>query len=136
MLDYPIIPLVTDARDNYAKAAPPRSYINLLDFSTVKALADNLIRLYKNPRLYNEYFVWKKYFKASSAGENGLATMNHLCNLCAALHETIKHPKDVTNHKYSYKDNIADWWKPGCTRLSPEFSMVEVPVTIHIERQV
>jgi len=70
MLDHRIIPLVMDAHDNYAKAAPPHSYINAIDFPSVHDFANYLIHLSKNPLLYNEYFVWKKYFKSEHSYED------------------------------------------------------------------
>ena len=123
MLDHPIIPLVMDAHDNYAKAAPPHSYINAIDFPSVHDFANYLIHLSKNPHLYNDYFVWKKYFKVRRNDDEGLA-MNHLCNLCAALHDENKPKSDIKNEN-SYKD-IDNWWvrKAACRKLE-DFTMVE-----------
>lgn len=55
MMHYPIIPIVLDVYNNYARAAPPHSYINVMDYSSMKDLADYLVLLSKNDTLYNEY---------------------------------------------------------------------------------
>jgi len=52
-----ILPIVMGAHpDDYARAAPYRSYIHVDDFASPKALADYLHLLDQNPDLYNEYF--------------------------------------------------------------------------------
>ncbi len=133
MLDHPIIPLVMDAHGNYAKAAPPHSYINALDFPSVRSLANYLIGLSENNHLYNEYFLWKKYFKVRRHDKKG-GDMNHLCNLCALLHEE-KQPEDfaINQRNGSYKD-ISDWWirEARCTRLG-EYGMIEEAVIFPFE---
>lgn len=42
--------------DDYARAAPYKSYIHVDDFSSPKDLADYLHLLDQNDDLYNEYF--------------------------------------------------------------------------------
>lgn len=129
MLDHPIIPLVMDARGNYAKVAPPHSYINFLDFSSVQTLANYLINLNENHHLYNEYFEWKKYFKVRRNDQGKLA-MNHLCNLCATLHEKT-HSKGMNNHRNDSYQDISDWWirKAGCTKVE-NFNMIEMALAL------
>ena len=53
-LHFDVIPVVLDLHGNYARFAPPKSYINALDFPTVKELADYLKVLDGNDTLYNE----------------------------------------------------------------------------------
>lgn len=55
---YPVVPVVMGGAD-YTSIAPPNSYIDVNDFPTVKALAQYLIKLSKNPDLYNAFFKWK-----------------------------------------------------------------------------
>ena len=50
---------------NYKKLAIPGSYINVMDFKTVKQLAEYLQYLDKNNTAYNEYFKWRKMYKVS-----------------------------------------------------------------------
>ena len=44
--------------DDYARAAPFKSYIHVDDFTSPRALADYLHLLDQNPDLYNQYFKW------------------------------------------------------------------------------
>ncbi|CAH3159964.1 unnamed protein product, partial [Porites evermanni] len=57
-----IVPVVMGGAD-YSKLAIPGSYINALDFSTVKDLAEYLHYLDKNITAYNEYFKWRKRYR-------------------------------------------------------------------------
>jgi len=41
----------------YKLIAPPKSYINIMDFKNVKKLVDYLKYLDKNDTAYNEYFT-------------------------------------------------------------------------------
>ena len=44
------------APEDYARAAPPHSFIHVDDFESAKDLAEYLHVLDKNDALYNEYF--------------------------------------------------------------------------------
>ena len=44
----------------YTKLAIPSSYINVLDFKSVKQLAEYLHYLNRNDTAYNEYFKWRQ----------------------------------------------------------------------------
>lgn len=73
-----MVPIVLGS--NYDKrVAIPGSYINVLDFPSLKALAGYLQYLDKNDTAYNEYFMWKqKYtFHESFSAD---------CRICANLH--------------------------------------------------
>lgn len=56
MMRQPIILVLIDDHSNNARAAPPHSYVNALDFPLVRHLADYLKELDRNDNLYNEYF--------------------------------------------------------------------------------
>ena len=61
---------------NYKKLAVPGSYINVMDFKTVKQLADYLQYLDKNNTAYNEYFNWRLKYKV-------IGTLSiSLCHIC------------------------------------------------------
>jgi len=99
-LHYDILPVVLDLHGNYAKFAPPHSYINALDYPSVEALANYLVLLDQNDTLYNEYFWWKGHYvvrKSESDFQRGL------CRLCSLLHE----PKPS---KTSFYDDLTAWW--------------------------
>ena len=71
---------VTYSWINDTRLAPPRSYINALDFKSVKDLANYLKFLDRNDTEYGRYLEWKKHYKVTP-------TANHdaLCRTCALL---------------------------------------------------
>ena len=60
---------------NYSKLAIPGSYINVMDFKTVKQLAEYLQYLDKNETAYNEFFKWKRKYALSRR-------RSRLCEIC------------------------------------------------------
>lgn len=94
-LKYNIVPIVYGGGD-YSTVAPPGSYINALDFATPKALAEYLLLLHKNPKLYLKYFQWKKKFEVKVGGG--------WCSLCGKVKEHKRNP--VTK---VYGD-LSEWW--------------------------
>jgi alpha-1,3-fucosyltransferase len=81
---------------HYSQYAPPHSYIKALDYNSPKELADYLIQLEKNRKLYARYFEWRKYFKVETRPNDSW------CQLCAMLNDKSLPPK-------SY-ENISKWW--------------------------
>ena len=74
-----IIPVVLGGAD-YKKLLPPKSYIDIKDFSSVKALADYLLMLSKNDVMYREYFAWKANYEVKI-----LSRLDVLCQVCSFL---------------------------------------------------
>lgn len=74
-----IVPVVLGG-GNYSdrNLAVPGSFINVLDFVSVKDLADYLIMLDKNDKAYNEYFSWKNDYYVDFPS-------SWTCQLCAML---------------------------------------------------
>jgi len=110
--NFNVIPIVMDQHGNYDRFVPPKSFINALDFSTIKELADYLKVLDENDTLYNEYFWWKE----SYALEYSLhiwelniyeAAARGYCGLCAKLHDNSE-PVSVVN-------NLKKWWNDDAT---------------------
>ena len=101
MADYNVVPVVFDVHDNFKRLAPAKSYINALDFSSVKELADYLKLLDKNDDLYNEYFRWKNHFGVVP-NMNDPKFYRGLCRLCSVLHERIE--------PASIYVNMTKWW--------------------------
>ena len=60
--DMNVVPIVMGGA-NYSKLAIPGSYINVMDFKTVKQFAEYLQYLDKNNTAYNEYFKWRLKYK-------------------------------------------------------------------------
>ena len=61
MLSYNVIPIVLNGAD-MEKIAPPHSYINVEDFSSIKHLADYLTLLSLDDSLFASYFWWRDYY--------------------------------------------------------------------------
>jgi len=77
---------------NYTKLAIPGSYINVLDFKTVKKLSDYLHYLDKNNTAYNEYFKWRQNYRP--------IFLRDFCSFCEVL--TSESPKGIKN--------LTDFW--------------------------
>ena len=58
--------------------AIPGSFINVLDFKSIKDLADYLIMLDRNDTAYNEYFKWKQHYYVDFPS-------SWTCKLCSML---------------------------------------------------
>ena len=71
------IPVVAVSKHT-SEILPPKSYLNVFDFPSIKALADEMIRIGNNETLFNSFFEWKRYYKPAPSG---------FCSLCNALHE-------------------------------------------------
>ena len=78
-----IVPVVMGGA-NYSKLLPPHSVINVMDFSTPRALAKYLLKLDGNDTLYNEYFQWRERFRVKR--DTGLWRENFWCRACDFLH--------------------------------------------------
>ena len=73
----PITFFDAESLKNKPTMAPPKSFINILDFPNMKALGDHLNYLNNNDTAYNEYHTWRNDF-----------TMRGLdrCSLCEEAH--------------------------------------------------
>lgn len=102
-----IIPIVMGGAD-YTKKAPPRSYINVLDYETPRHLADYLIHLANNETEYQSYFWWKSHYNVHNNERERAA--QSMCSLCEKLNQQNIQPK-------SYPTLGKWWWGFGhCTR--------------------
>ena len=57
-LSISVVPIVMGGAD-YAARAPPRSYINVLDYESPQELAEYLLHLASHEEEYQQYFWWK-----------------------------------------------------------------------------
>ena len=94
-LSHNIVPVVMGGA-SYEKLAIPGSFINVVDFESVEALAKYLIYLNSNDTAYNEYFMWKRKFKPAPL------IPGWPCSLCAALNNDSSPAKVY--------DNLGDFW--------------------------
>ena len=73
------VPIIMSGECNLEQLLPPKSYINVNSFSSVKELASYLLELDKNDKLYNEYFAWRSSYTC---------VLNWWpCSFCRAFHE-------------------------------------------------
>lgn len=94
-LEYDIVPIVFGGAD-YNKLAPPHSFINAQDFTSVKSLADYILLLNRTDELYAKYFLWKENYEVS------LKPMSGWCDLCR-----IAHNDNLPTKVY---EDIRKWW--------------------------
>jgi hypothetical protein len=81
--------------EDYARAAPRKSYIHVDDFSSPAALAEYLKKLDADDAAYNEYFAWK--------GTGEFMNTFFFCRLCAMLHDPARPRKEYVN--------LTKWWR-------------------------
>ena len=108
-----VVPVVMGGA-NYSELAVPGSYINVMDFKTVKQLAEYLQYLDKNNTAYNEYFNWRLKYKVTDS------LSLSLCEICRGYDpENPPKPKVyddlktywVTNGRCDQKnDQVQNMW--------------------------
>ena len=83
-LELGVVPVVMGGA-NYSQMAIPGSYINVLDFDSVKDLADYLLYLDKNDTAYMEYFAWRKTYRVYGYLKGAVFNEHYpwTCNMCA-----------------------------------------------------
>lgn len=91
-----LIPVVLGGA-NYSAVAPPGSFINALSFKTPKDLADHLIAVAKDFKLYQSYFAWRGDYEAQRL--RGYK----FCDLCRSLYSASFRVTTVYT-------NILQWW--------------------------
>ncbi|XP_078351112.1 4-galactosyl-N-acetylglucosaminide 3-alpha-L-fucosyltransferase FUT5-like [Oculina patagonica] len=115
-LDLGIVPVVLGGAD-YKKIAIPGSYIDILDFPSVKALADYLLYLDNNDTAYMEYFAWRKVYKVDGYLKTNSFNKHHpwTCELCAKaqnlqpkLYESLGNFRHSTSHCGIQEDKVYD----------------------------
>ena len=93
------VPIVFGKAD-YARIAPPHSYISTDDFESPKELADYLHWLNENDEAYAEYFWWKEFY---TVREELHSMGKALCHLCSKLNDPNE-PEKI------YRD-MDHWWR-------------------------
>ena len=81
--EHNMVPVVFGWAD-YSLHGPPGSYINALDFNSVKDLADHLLFLDRNDDEYMKYFAWRASYGVKLYNLND---MN--CIICAAMSDYV-----------------------------------------------
>lgn len=62
MMHFNVVPIVLSLQGSHYRFSPSHSFINAMDFKSVRKLAEYLVRLDKNDTEYNQYFWWKSHF--------------------------------------------------------------------------
>jgi alpha-1,3-fucosyltransferase len=97
-----LLPIVLGG-SNYTQIAPPKSFINVADFTSPAQLGKYLNYLAGNLTAYSEYFEWKQYFNVYSAEEQYLSRA--MCKLCEKLNSPYEEePEKIYN-------SIHSWWR-------------------------
>ena len=105
-LELGLVPVVMGGAD-YKALAIPGSYINVMDFPSIKKLAEYLLFLDQNDDEYNRYFEWKKHYKVGGCSRPKVNMTNNYpwtCEVCAA----------ANNHSLAKKTyrKIQDFYNP------------------------
>jgi len=119
-LDHGVVPVVYGGAD-YSRFLPAGSYINAMDFSSPRHLADYLNQLMTDDESYLEFFRWKSKYRVDPKPMDGW------CRLCHLLHHQ-EQDQDEDSRKLNHKSyDIATWWagQPGNLSCSaPPISLV------------
>ena len=62
VLPYNVIPVVLNGAD-MPSLAPPHSYIDMNQFSSVHHLAEYMIKVSQDDKLFASYFWWRSFYK-------------------------------------------------------------------------
>ncbi|XP_059146705.1 glycoprotein 3-alpha-L-fucosyltransferase A-like [Physella acuta] len=92
---------------DYAKIAPPHSFIHVKDFKDTAALVEYLYYLDKNETAYNEYLDWTTQNDVYSELP---ARRKWWCKLCEALHNTSRPAQVYTDIAgWMQEDSCPQW---------------------------
>lgn len=97
------IPVIMGASlQDCPRLLPPKSYINVRNFSSPASLASYLMYLNNSLSEYNSYFEWKRNYKVVNEHGYFQSPVYHYCRLCEALNYNDPGPKVY--------DNLEDFW--------------------------
>ncbi|CAF1263755.1 unnamed protein product [Adineta steineri] len=98
------IPIVSGPkRENFARIAPPQSFIHVDDYTSDKNLADALNLIGKNRTLYGKYHAWRRYYDVYYEAKD--VDPYRFCELCYRLN---------TNKQRIWYENINEWFLEKC----------------------
>ena len=93
------VPIVLGAY-NYSSLFPPKSYIDIKDFKSPRDLADYMLLLDRNDRLYNEYFKWRETYRIKPHEPS-------YCRVCEYLNKS-KNTTKIYNNLDSFWNKTRD----------------------------
>ncbi|CAF0958584.1 unnamed protein product [Rotaria sordida] len=98
------IPIVSGPeRENFARIAPPNSFIHVNDYSSDEELSKALNLIGTNRTLYGKYHVWRRYYDVYYQAKD--VDPYRFCELCYRLN---------TNKQRIWYENINDWFLEKC----------------------
>jgi len=101
-----LLPIVFGAHpDDYARIAPPHSYIHTDWFRSTRALAHYLQYLAQNKSAYLEYFRWREVFALSTTGIH--------CRLCSLAHEVLQSASSAGGSTYESSESDEEYEVAG-----------------------
>ncbi|KAK3087208.1 hypothetical protein FSP39_003112 [Pinctada imbricata] len=99
------IPLVNWKKDQRLPFAPPRSYINIFDFRSMRDVADYLNFLSTNDTEYNSFFQWRRDYEI----EGGDVIWHMFCKLCRKLKVNPLDAQVVDYLSWMQNDTCQTW---------------------------
>ena len=108
-LSFNTVPVVYGAKkEDFARLAPPHSFIHVSDFKDTQALADYLLELDRNDTKYRTYLEWKKTYEVVTTFP---VAPNTLCHLIPYIDE------DRSTRQHRKLKYIRDSkWYQGCRK--------------------
>jgi hypothetical protein len=96
----------------YHNILPERTFLDIKDFSSPKALADHLKEIDREDAQFNEIIRRKNSLVCKPPGNQGYPDVHYQCELCKYLHA---HRSDVTQVK-----DVLDFWSEDrrCTKAA------------------
>ena len=95
--EHDMVPVVMGGANYDSRVAIPGSFINVVDFTSIKELAHYLLYLNRNDTAYSQFFQWKMHFKR--------VLPPWICQVCAALsNNTIADTNKVYQNFHEFWD--------------------------------
>lgn len=92
--------------------APPHSYINVEDFSSISELNNHLTYLANNSSAYDEYFWWRDHYQLETPKQRNFKAF---CDLCQLLND-FRDNKTDQNHWTNLYKPFKEYWSSGICR--------------------
>lgn len=105
-----IVPVIFNGAE-MKRFLPPKSYVNVENFATLKDLAEYLKYLTQNPDEYSKFFWWKKHYNVKPDGSL------QLCQICEKVNQF-----DSGRRRRQIYDDIFEWFYGNeCRKSKIEF---------------
>ena len=110
-----VVPLVYGApKEDYARVAPPNSFIHLQDFASLTELADYIRLVDSNDTLYNSFFEWKQQGSVVPLRLRDILTPQYMCKSVVPKIITDRNLASTGVKLRSSFSDIDSWWSAGC----------------------